>query len=101
MKVLRNIWPLFFLLLSVACAVFTTVKIGESQRELPGGVLAVSSVRLPGQCKYREFRPAVCMRYPEPCAGDPSLPVLSRRAGRGNFGVCFQIGLYCKERECL
>ena len=41
MKVLRNIWPLFFLLLSVACAVFTTVKIGESQRELPGGVLAV------------------------------------------------------------
>ena len=40
MKVLRNIWPLFFLLLSVACAVFTTVKIGESQRELQGGVLA-------------------------------------------------------------
>lgn len=41
MKVLRNIWPLFFLLLSVACAVFTTVKTGESQRELPGGVLAI------------------------------------------------------------
>lgn len=41
MKVLRNIWPLFFLLLSVACAVFITVKLGEHQNGLPGGVLAV------------------------------------------------------------
>ena len=41
MKVLKNIWPLFFLLLSAACAVFTAVRIGELQRELPGGVLAV------------------------------------------------------------
>ena len=41
MKALRNIWPLFFLLLSVACAVFITVKLGEHQNGLPGGVLAV------------------------------------------------------------
>ena len=41
MKVMRNIWPLFFLLLSVVCAVFVTVRIGERQSELPGGVLAV------------------------------------------------------------
>ena len=41
MKVIRNIWPLFFLLLSVICAVFTAFKIGELQRELPGGVLAI------------------------------------------------------------
>ena len=39
MKVMRNIWPLFFLLLSVVCAVF--VRIGDRQSELPGGVLAV------------------------------------------------------------
>ena len=41
MKVMRNIWPLFFLLLSVVCAVFVTVRIGDRQSELPGGVLAV------------------------------------------------------------
>ena len=41
MKALRNIWPLFFLLLSVACAVFITVKLGKHQNGLPGGVLAV------------------------------------------------------------
>ncbi len=41
MKVMRNIWPLFFLLLSVVCAVFVTVRIGDRQSGLPGGVLAV------------------------------------------------------------
>ena len=41
MKVLRNICPLLFLLLSLACAAYTTVQIGEYQRNLPGGVLAV------------------------------------------------------------
>ena len=40
MKVIRNIWPLFFLLLSVACAVFITVNLGEHQNGHPGGVLA-------------------------------------------------------------
>ena len=41
MKVLRNICPLLFLLLSLACAAYTTVQIREYQRNLPGGVLAV------------------------------------------------------------
>ena len=41
MKVLRNICPLLFLLLSLACAAYTTVQIGERQKNLPGGVLAV------------------------------------------------------------
>ena len=41
MKVLKSIWPLFFLLLSVAFAVSITVQIRECQKALPGGILAV------------------------------------------------------------
>lgn len=41
MKVLKSIWPLFFLLLSVAFAVSITVQIRECQKALPEGILAV------------------------------------------------------------
>lgn len=41
MKILKNIVPLFFLLLSVGCAVLTAIKTEKIQREFPGGVLAV------------------------------------------------------------
>ena len=50
---------------------------GGTAYDPPAVSLAVSSVRLPGQCEYTKRCFAVCLRYPEPCAGDPSLPVFS------------------------